>query len=146
MFYKYGLSAFDDYQSNPENDSFVQNGYANSNNLWNLKKISSIKILLGHEDQVLDVLKIDTEGAEVLALEQAINDKFLQQNVKQILIEWHLWESSLKQDKKSLRKLIEVYSKLFANGFRLFFKGKNANRNLKFGVFPFTCLVNTKFL
>ena len=144
LFYKIGLSSFDADNHKPVNDSFVENNYNNKNPLWNLRKLSSIAKQLNHSNRTLDILKIDTEGSEILALEQALNDGYLQRNVKQVLIEWHLWKMALKKDHASLRKVFDVYNRMFANGFRMFFLGENSYRNVVKGIFPFTCLVNTK--
>ena len=145
-FYQIGLSSIDRNQSPPENNSFVENNYKNQNLLWDLGKLSSIWKQFKHENRTIDALKIDVEGSEVLALEQALDEGFLQNNVKQISIEWHLWEASVKHDHAALRKIFDVYNRLFQNGFRLFFRGKNDKRALKVGVFPFTCFVNSKRL
>ena len=145
-FYQIGLSSIDRNQSPPENDSFVENMYLKINLVWDLRRLSSIWKQFKHENRIIDVLKIDVEGSEVLALEQALDEGFLQNNVKQISIEWHLWEASVKHDHAALRKIFDVYNRLFQNGFRLFFRGKNDKRTLKVGVFPFTSLVNLQFL
>ena len=146
MFYKIGLSFKDADQSLPENNSFTQNLYENKNPLWKLRKLNSISKEFNHDHRIVDILKIDVEGSEVLALEQALEDGFLRNNVKQILVEWHLWNASIKHDQVALRKIFDVYNRLFQTGFKLFFRGKNDKRKLSRGVFPFTCLVNSKFV
>ena len=84
---------------------------------------------------------MDVEGAEVLALQEALDDGFLQSHVKQILIEWHI-RPVIRQNVKAMRKLLEVYVRLQESGFKIFYHGKNHGRILPRIFLPFTAHVN----
>ena len=88
-------------------------------------------------------MKIDVEGAEYLALEQALNDGFLQRNVKQLLLEWHIRPFVVRHNRWALRKMLEIYTRLQESGFKIFYHGSNHNRIGSIVFLPFTAHVNT---
>ena len=119
------------------------NSYMGRMKHWNVYALETIYEKLFQHSKPIDVLKIDVEGAEVLALEKSLNSGFLQKNVKQITLEWHLWRVSMWNNREALRKLLEIYLKLFEFGFKLFYHGNNGDRAAQLGVFPLTSFINT---
>ena len=87
-------------------------------------------------------MKLDVEGAEYLALEQALDDGFLLNNVKQLILEWHIRPAVLRYNRLALRKILEVYIRLQDSGFKMYFNGKYHSRYLKYAFLPFTAHVN----
>ena len=50
---------------------------------------------------MIDVLKIDIEGSELVAINSTLANGFLSSKVKIILIEWHFWQP--------IKKALEVF-------------------------------------
>lgn len=92
---------------------------------WTIKTLRTIQKDLGHTQRRLEVVKIDTEGAEWGALPQMLEDGILSQ-VKQLIMEIHsfIGNGPFKTSHRTKEKYIEdlgLFRKLFDQGFRLFF-------------------------
>ncbi|XP_022235126.1 uncharacterized protein LOC111083138 [Limulus polyphemus] len=60
--------------------------------------------MLGHEGQIIDVLKMDVEGSELDALEQMVDSRVLK-NVNHLCIEIHLIASYFDRTLNTLQRL-----------------------------------------
>ena len=79
---------------------------------WRLSDLNSIVNKLGHRKRVIDILKIDIESSEKMALPAMIKSGVLE-NVVQLLVEFHNY-----RDLVTLRRLYEM-------GFRIFWSHQN---------------------
>ncbi|XP_071091549.1 probable methyltransferase-like protein 24 isoform X1 [Haliotis cracherodii] len=85
VFHKIGLAGFDDDKFEARRDFYVRH-----KQYWKMRRLSTIKKELGHEERSLDILKMDVEGHEWLVLKDLLETGMLT-TVKQFLIEWHLF-------------------------------------------------------
>ncbi|GFS07689.1 methyltransferase protein [Elysia marginata] len=66
-------------------------GYTiNSNKKWQIRTLPAIKKMLGHENKILDVLKMDIESYEWKVIKDLLEDTSLLHS-KQLLLEWHIF-------------------------------------------------------
>ena len=68
---------------------------------------------------MLDVVKMDIEGMEWLALEQIIYDDLLSK-IRYLLIEWHVCPQDFKEE-TNVDQAISVYNALLKSGFVKYF-------------------------
>ncbi|XP_046380999.2 probable methyltransferase-like protein 24 [Haliotis rufescens] len=86
-FHDIGLSGTDD-------DMFVptKNIYVNKTTTWKVRRLGTIKAMLGHADKHIDYLKMDVESSEWPALKDVVRSDLLSA-VRQFGIEWHLFSA-----------------------------------------------------
>ncbi|KAL3857857.1 hypothetical protein ACJMK2_012487 [Sinanodonta woodiana] len=82
---------------------------------WHLMTLKQIRKKLGHENRVIDVMKIDIDWSEWTALPEVITSGELG-TVKQMLIEFHSVEN---------KETLNVFRMLYDAGFRIFMKERN---------------------
>ncbi|CAG5125172.1 unnamed protein product, partial [Candidula unifasciata] len=87
---------------------------------WNLYTLSDIRSRLGHQNAVIDVIKMDIEASEWDALPQMVSSGQLE-NVRQLLLEYHVVDTSHEYLLPRL-KSIQAVERL---GFRKFLVHKN---------------------
>ncbi|XP_059152308.1 uncharacterized protein LOC131938318 [Physella acuta] len=108
--------------SNTNTDAFLprRDGYVQDNQVWRIRTLKAIKQMLGHDQRVIDVLKIDVEGHEWTVIDNLIETDMFRY-VRQFLLEFHLFSDwPLKQDYVNLYK---IYTRLREMGFREFSVG-----------------------
>ncbi|XP_070196002.1 uncharacterized protein [Littorina saxatilis] len=86
-------------------------------NHWTVKSMSDIKKMLGHQDRILDVVKIDIETSEWPALADMAASGELS-TVRQLLMEFHIYGGS---DAGLMRRRVSVIRLLEKAGFRTFY-------------------------
>lgn len=86
-----------------------------------LHTLNDIRARLHHTEKVIDVLKIDVEGAEWAALQNMIQERQLH-NVRQLIVEFHQFQF---ETKESLRPVFAILRSLWELGFRVFYTHKN---------------------
>lgn len=96
--------------------------YINNQN-WKMQTLSTIMTNLHHEGKVIDILKIDIEGAEWDALPDIFSSGILER-VRQISMEVHFVG-----DEKATRHQLKVLRQLYDQGFRLFMHEHNLDVN-----------------
>ena len=90
------------------------NNFVNKQN-WTIMTLDAIANMLQHNEQVIDIVKMDAEGAEWDSIQQMVNSGILNR-VKQLYLEFH---SAHSPDRLALvRQLYDV-------GFRIFWTHKN---------------------
>ena len=67
MFHNIGLGNFNSDAFDPRQDIYVKD-----NQKWKMRTLKSVVQMLGHENRVIDVLKIDIEGHEWAVVENLI--------------------------------------------------------------------------
>ncbi|XP_048236394.1 probable methyltransferase-like protein 24 [Haliotis rufescens] len=138
-FHKMGIGAEDTDDYRP-----VPGMYVRKPQVWKMRTLPSIMKMLGHQDKVIDVLKVDVEGFEWFMLQQLI-DTGLMERVRQFYVEWHLIRDFPK--KANYFDLLRTYYKMKEIGFRTFsndfkFKGYTEKR---WRLQSDALYVNTKF-
>ena len=83
--------------------------------VWKVRRLKSIKEMLGHHDRVIDVLKIDIEGTEWAVLEDMLQTDVLRQ-VRKFLVEWHMFTTWPPRDECT--KIYHTYNRLLQLGFK----------------------------
>ena len=90
------------------------NNFVNQQN-WTIMTLDAIANMLHHSDKIIDIVKMDAEGAEWNSIQQMVNSGILNR-VKQLYLEFH---SAHSPDRLALvRQLYDV-------GFRIFWTHKN---------------------
>ena len=111
-FHNLGLGAADSDNFGARHDVYVR-----EEQRWSVRTLASLKEKLGHQDRLIDVLKVDIEGYEWAVVEDVM-ESGLFKLVKQFLVEWHLFPSfPAKQEYVHLYKLITGLRQM---GFREF--------------------------
>lgn len=116
------------------------------NQIWEVKKLSSLYAELEQQSRLIDLLKLDIGGDEVHSLRQAIEEKFLQEHVKQLLVEWHLpsYVSSPRSTAATaFRELVNIQKSLRSAGFEAFHAETRYNGDYSF--YLMESLLNSKF-
>ncbi|XP_041370649.1 methyltransferase-like protein 24 [Gigantopelta aegis] len=117
MFYKIGIGGKDE----------------KDNKKWQLMTLTSIRKMLNHSKSIIDVLKMDAEGAEWASVPSMIEAGELK-TVRQLLLEFHT--GGQKTYEQGLPKL-KLLSDLEQHGFRRFLVHKNpACRAIMKDIFP----------
>ncbi|XP_069130236.1 uncharacterized protein [Argopecten irradians] len=89
---------------------------------WKMKTLDSIREMLGHQNRVLDFVKMDIEESEWGALTQMIKTGVLFNNVKQLGVEFHT--PNVNPGKQYIFPLTTLHS-LHNNGFSLYWAHPN---------------------
>lgn len=116
------IHTFDHTIHVPTNPDFVQfhkwgiGSEGSSENL--LKPFSSIVQALGHTDKMIDILKIDVEGAEYPVFISILESTSLLDNVSQLLVEFHFNSGGYDRN-------VRVLNLLRDKGFAIFHKEPN---------------------
>ncbi|XP_046577914.1 probable methyltransferase-like protein 24 isoform X2 [Haliotis rubra] len=123
-FHNLGISGFD-------SDSFVarKDVYVHNRQIWKMRRVQSVKKMLGHANKTIDVLKIDVETSEWPSVKDLVESGVLS-SVRQLLIEWHLFLDYPKTDKYV--GLYNTYMNLKDKGFSIFrvdFHHNTVNKN-----------------
>ncbi|XP_045164955.2 probable methyltransferase-like protein 24 [Mercenaria mercenaria] len=107
---------------------------------WKMKSLDDIRRKLNHEKRVIDVLKIDVEGAEWNALPDMFQSGVLKY-VKQLSIEIHVGERNVGD--VSVSQQIKILRRLYEHGFHIFMQEHNlySTRRFKYP-YPFITTVN----
>lgn len=92
---------------------------------WQLKTLNTIRHKLGHSTRRLDILKIDTEGAEWSSIREMLQNKSID-DVRQLIVEFHVFlgfrSSWLDRRKESYyREQLHLLRGLYECGFRIFY-------------------------
>ncbi|XP_046361034.1 probable methyltransferase-like protein 24 isoform X1 [Haliotis rufescens] len=95
---------------------------------WHLMTLQSIMAMFDHSGRIIDVLKMDVEGAEWGSLRQMITSRDLSR-VKQLLVEFH-FDGEFKTKDMGVA-FLDVLIDLHTAGFRKFYAHKNPLKNLK---------------
>ncbi|XP_046332834.1 probable methyltransferase-like protein 24 isoform X1 [Haliotis rufescens] len=98
---------------------------------WELRSLSSFKRQFKHTERIIDVLKMDVEGAEWSALPQMVSSGQLSR-VRQLFVEFH---GAFKARAASVPAL-KLLEDLHAIGFRKFYVHKNRVCRVKSPDFP----------
>ncbi|XP_055957648.1 probable methyltransferase-like protein 24, partial [Patella vulgata] len=94
-------------------------------NGWKMGTLSAIKKELGHENEVLSILKMDIESWEWRVLPQILKAHELT-NTKQVMVEFHTCRRCAdRQVVKELTHAITILKDLYDIGFRIFWMHKN---------------------
>ena len=102
-FYNLGIldKNIDDFQ--PRVDEYTKK---HPNRLWKMRRLENIISILGHEDKVIDILKIDIEGYEWDVIEDILETRLFSK-ICHLVIEWHLFPDwPPKRDYVHLLKII----------------------------------------
>ena len=83
--------------------------------VWKVRRLKSIKEMLGHHDRVIGVLKIDIEGTEWAVLEDMLQTG-VTSKVRQFLVEWHLFTTW--PPREEYTKIYHTYTRLRQAGFK----------------------------
>jgi len=108
-----------------ERMSFYNLGIAGKNYVnhkgWKLNSLKTIQKNLGLEDRVVEVLKVDTEGAEWEAIPDMVTSGALDK-VKQFIFEIHFWGAHTPEQH---RQWLDVINMLRDKGFKLYYSHEN---------------------
>eukprot|EP00916_Digyalum_oweni_P019487 GHVL01032412.1.p1 GENE.GHVL01032412.1~~GHVL01032412.1.p1 ORF type:complete len:223 (-),score=6.03 GHVL01032412.1:88-756(-) len=126
MFYPTGLSGFDNDTFEPKLDSYVK-----MKTTWKIRTLTTLMRELGHSHRTIDLLKIDIETSEWPAVRNII-DTGMHRQVKQFLVEWHIFATY--PAKETFEQLIRILQDLKDAGFRSFDKNPHVP-NLKWEKF-----------
>ncbi|KAK7092649.1 uncharacterized protein [Littorina saxatilis] len=139
-FHKLGLSGVTSSNFTARRDSYVK-----GKQIWTVKTLDVIMKDLGHEGRTLDVLKIDVEGHEWAVVDDLLKKNILTSQIRQFMLEWHLFPDWPSKDGYS--GLYDIYRRLKEAGFTEYSKHAHP-RNLnpdKFNLQADDRFVNTKF-
>ncbi|XP_069130239.1 uncharacterized protein [Argopecten irradians] len=95
-----------------------KNGIINGH--WKSKTLQSIIHSLGHDERIIDIVKMDIEGSEWPAMESFIPSGTLK-NIRQLYFEFH---TGITPSENYRTRMIN-FRKLYDNGFRLFWGHPN---------------------
>ncbi|CAL1537193.1 unnamed protein product [Lymnaea stagnalis] len=84
-FYNMGMGAINTNSFVPNKDSYVKDDQK-----WKIRTLKGAMAELGHQNRVLDVLKIDIEYYEWAVLDNMFETDLLK-NIRHLLIEYHLF-------------------------------------------------------
>ncbi|XP_013066312.2 uncharacterized protein LOC106054816 isoform X1 [Biomphalaria glabrata] len=102
--------------SNTNTDGFLprKDGYVNKPQVWKMRTLKSVMKELGHEEKVIDVLKIDIEGHEWAVIDNMMETGVFKY-VRQFMLEFHLFPDwPVKEDYVNL---YQIYTRLREMGF-----------------------------
>ncbi|RUS91912.1 hypothetical protein EGW08_000314 [Elysia chlorotica] len=111
---------------------------------WQIRTLASIKKMLGHENKVLDILKMDIETYEWKVVMQLLEDKSFM-SAKQLLIEWHIFSNE--PMRTDFPDMYRTYMRLKMKGWRQFYSRVDSRHhtNEYFNSQMDNGLVNTAF-
>ncbi|KAK3793109.1 hypothetical protein RRG08_026130 [Elysia crispata] len=113
--------------SNNDNFKPKMDGYTReSNKKWKIRTLPAIKKLLGHENQVLDILKMDIETYEWKIVMELLEAKSLLY-VKQFLVEWHIFPNE--PMRTDFPAMFKTYMKMKMKGWRQFYSRVEARHH-----------------
>ncbi|XP_055901702.1 uncharacterized protein LOC106054906 [Biomphalaria glabrata] len=105
--------------SHSNNDSFAprQDKFVKTPQVWKMRTLQTLMKELGHEEKVIDVLKLDIEGYEWTVIDNLIETNVIK-NIRQFVMEIHLvheWPA-----KADYVHLYQIHTKLREMGFQKF--------------------------
>ncbi|CAL1537194.1 unnamed protein product [Lymnaea stagnalis] len=109
-FYNMGMGAINTNSFVPNKDSYVKNDQK-----WKIRTLKGAMAELGHQNRVLDVLKMDVETYEWAVLDNMFETGMLT-NIRHLLIEYHLFRT--RPDKGDYVYNYKLLNRLRKLGFR----------------------------
>uniref|UniRef100_A0A2C9M419 Methyltransferase domain-containing protein n=1 Tax=Biomphalaria glabrata TaxID=6526 RepID=A0A2C9M419_BIOGL len=105
--------------SHSNNDSFAprQDKFVKTPQVWKMRTLQTLMKELGHEEKVIDVLKLDIEGYEWTVIDNLIETNVIK-NIRQFVMEIHIvheWPA-----KADYVHLYQIHTKLREMGFQKF--------------------------
>ncbi|XP_041369608.1 methyltransferase-like protein 24 [Gigantopelta aegis] len=127
-------------------DDFIPNfdGYVQLTQRWKMRTLKSIRKMLGHENAVIDVLKIDIEIYEWPVVANFLQDEMFQ-HVRQFLVEWHIFPNE--PNRAEFQQMYKSFTELEKVGMKYFYvdSGSRYHHYRYWNSQSDMCYVNTKF-
>ncbi|XP_048253097.1 probable methyltransferase-like protein 24 [Haliotis rufescens] len=101
------------------------------NGNWEMHTLGRVKAMLNHNQNAIDVLKMDVESSEWRSLPEMVASRDLR-SVRQLLVEYH----GKCTDRDACIQMLKVLKDVYDLGFRKFYVHKNPGCHLKSSVFP----------
>ncbi|XP_071082994.1 probable methyltransferase-like protein 24 isoform X2 [Haliotis cracherodii] len=101
------------------------------NGNWEMHTLGRVKAMLNHNQNAIDVLKMDVESSEWRSLPEMVASRDLR-SVRQLLVEYH----GKCTDRDECIQMLKVLKDVYDLGFRKFYVHKNPGCHLKSSVFP----------
>lgn len=114
-FYQVGLGATDE-KSRFISSKGVLGVYVHTSQKWDVRTLSSIMQMTNHSNKFIDILKIDIEGSEFAVLDNILADGLISK-VKQLLIEYHIFDAAREKHKH----YYEIVNRLHKAGMKIFY-------------------------
>ncbi|XP_059176968.1 probable methyltransferase-like protein 24 [Physella acuta] len=104
--------------------------YTNQNK-WKLRTLADIRRMLGHENKVIDVIKMDVESSEWPAIPDMTSSGAMR-DVRQFLVEYHIVNIT----QESLVTKVKAMQSIEKAGFKIFYTHKNEYNRILVKGFP----------